>query len=91
MGNDMTVQRFYWPRHIRLSETGALIIKTTAYDEDTAHWIEYLTVEQSDADYPFWLWLRQVKAPQEVLGEQDVAALRNEFEQTLRQKHLMAA
>ncbi len=87
----MTQRRFYWPRHIQLSETGALTIKTTGYDEDTTHWIDYLTVKKSDADYSFWLWLRQVKNAQAVLEELEVAALRDEFERTLRQRQPIAA
>ncbi len=87
----MIQQRFYWPRHIQLRDNGTLTVKMTGYDEETTHWIDYLTVGRTDADYSFWLWLRQSAIIREVLEEQEVSALRNEFEQTLRRKHPVAA
>ena len=87
----MASRRFYWPRHIQLRESGTLTIKMTGYDEDTTHWIDYLTVEPSDADYPFWLWLRQAPLGQEVLDDLAMLTLRDEFERSLRQRQPIAA
>jgi hypothetical protein len=87
----MVSRRFYWLRHIKLQDSGALTVKMTGYDEDTTHWIDYLTVEPSEADYPFWLWLRQIKVVEEVLDDLSMVALRDEFERTLRQRQSIAA
>ncbi len=70
-------EKYYWPHWTTLNADRSLTIKTTGYDQDQTHWIDYVTLSPADADYEFWLWLAENRT--DLLTGSDLELLRQEF------------
>ena len=70
-------EKYYWPHWAKLNADRSLTIKVTGYDRDQTHWIDYVTVARTDAEYEFWLWLSEER--EDLLTSHDVELLKRDF------------
>lgn len=69
-------ETYYWPHWAKFNADRSLTMKTSGYD-DEAHWIDYVTVAPTDAEYEFWLWLSENR--KDLLTGHEVVILRQDF------------
>lgn len=73
---------FYYVGHAQRDHKGTIGMRMSAYSE-SMHTSLALTLEPSDADYDFWLWLiaRSSDCDPPFISDEDVARYKFEFQQ----------
>jgi len=48
---------FYWVHWISFDEDKNMIIKTSGYDDESSHYVNYTTIKITDEEYDMWQWM----------------------------------